>query len=71
MIVVPARVKLHLAWGHTDMHKGPDGLATLIQEHLNKCPFSGHLFVFRGKNASLQKIGGGSEIGRDQRLGSA
>ena len=47
MIVVPAGVKVHLALGHTDMRKGLDGLATLIQEHLKKDPFSGHLFVFR------------------------
>jgi transposase len=56
MIVVPAGVKVHLALGHTDMRKGLDGLATLIQEHLKKDPFSGHLFVFRGKKASLLKI---------------
>ncbi len=56
MIVVPGGVKVHLAMGHTDMRKGLDGLATLIQEHLKKDPFSGHLFVFRGKNASLLKI---------------
>src|SRR5712664_3869873 len=56
MIVTPAGVKVHLALGHTDMRKGLDGLATLIQEHLKKDPFSGHLFVFRGKNASLLKI---------------
>jgi hypothetical protein len=49
MIVVPAGVKVHLALGYTDMRKGLDGLATLIQEHLKKDPFSGHLFVFRGK----------------------
>ncbi|WP_352558507.1 IS66 family insertion sequence element accessory protein TnpB [Mesorhizobium caraganae] len=41
---------------HTDMRKGHDGLATLIQEHLKKDPFSGHPFVFRGKNTSLLKI---------------
>jgi IS66 Orf2 like protein len=56
MIVAPAGVKVHLALGHTDMRKGLDGLATLIQEHLKKDPFSGHLFVFRGKNATLLKI---------------
>src|SRR5207237_2544078 len=56
MIVVPASVKVHLALGHTDMRKGLDGLATLIQKHLKKDPFSGHLFVFRGKNASRLKI---------------
>jgi hypothetical protein len=45
MIVAPAGVKVHLALGHTDMRKGLDGLATLIQEHLKKDPFSDHLFV--------------------------
>ncbi|MER8402974.1 IS66 family insertion sequence element accessory protein TnpB [Mesorhizobium sp. M1348] len=39
MIVVPAGVKVHLALGHTDMRKGLDGLATLIQEHPKKDPF--------------------------------
>jgi transposase len=56
MNVIPAGVKVHMALGHTDMRKGFDGLATLIQEHLKKDPFSGYLFVFRGKNASLLKI---------------
>src|SRR5258708_30384221 len=46
VIVVPAGVNVHLALGHTDMRKGLDGLATLIQEHLKKDPVSGHLFVF-------------------------
>ena len=41
MIVVPAGVKVHLALGHTDMRKGMDGLATLVQEHLKKDPVLG------------------------------
>ena len=44
MMIVPAGVKVHLALGYTDMRKGLDGLATLVQEHLKKDPFSGHLF---------------------------
>jgi transposase len=40
MMVVAAGVKVHLALGHTDMRKGLDGLATLIQEHLKKDAFS-------------------------------
>jgi transposase len=35
--------------GPTDMRKGFDGLAGLAQEALKQDPFSGHLFVFRGK----------------------
>lgn len=45
MIVAPAGVKVHLALGHTDMREGLDGPATLIQEHLKKDSFCGHLFV--------------------------
>ena len=56
MMVVPAGVKVHLALGYTDMRKGLDGLAILVQEKLKQDPFSGHLFAFRGKKASLLKV---------------
>lgn len=56
MMIVPAGVKIHLALGVTDMRKGMDGLATLVQETLKKDPFSGHLFAFRGKKATIVKI---------------
>jgi len=56
MMIVPAGVKVHLALGYTDMRKGIDGLATLVQETLRTDPFSGHLFAFRGKKASMLKI---------------
>ena len=52
MMIVPAGVKVHLTLGYTDMRKGMDGLAMLVQDALNKDPFSGHLFAFRGKRAS-------------------
>ena len=56
MMIVPAGVKVHLALGYTDMRKGLDGLATLVQETLKKDPFTGHLFAFRGRRASMLKI---------------
>lgn len=56
MMIVPAGVKVHLALGTTDMRKGMDGLATLVQETLKKDPFSGHLFAFRGRKATIVKI---------------
>jgi hypothetical protein len=37
------------------LSKGLDGLATLIQKNLKKDRFSGHLFTFRGKKASILK----------------
>jgi transposase len=38
------------------MRKGIDGLAMLVQEVLKRDPFSGHLFAFRGKKASMLKV---------------
>jgi transposase len=50
-------VRIYLAMGPTDMRKGFDGLSMLAQELLKKDPFSGHLFVFRGRSrANLIKI---------------
>lgn len=56
MTLLPAGVKVHLAFGYTDMRKGMDGLAVLVQEVLQQDPFTGHLFVFRGRKANLIKI---------------
>ena len=32
--------------GHTDMRKGMNGLALLVQEGLGRDPFAGDVFVF-------------------------
>ena len=56
MIPVPAGVRVWLAAGHTDMRKGFDGLAMLIQETLKRDPHDGQLFVFRGKRGDLIKL---------------
>jgi transposase len=56
MIPVPAGVRVWLAAGHTDMRKGFDGLAVLVQERLKADPFGGQLFVFRGRRGDLIKL---------------
>jgi transposase len=56
MTLLPRGLKVHLAFGYTDMRKGIDGLAMLVQGVLRQDPFSGHLFVFRGRRANLIKI---------------
>jgi transposase len=56
MIPVPSGVQVWLATGHTDMRKGFDGLAVLVQETLKRNPYSGHLFVFRGRRGGLIKV---------------
>jgi transposase len=55
MIPIPAGVRVWLATGHTDMRKGFDGLALIVQETLKRNPHSGHLFVFRGRRGDLIK----------------
>lgn len=58
MMMLPGgtSVKIHIAAGVTDMRKGMDGLAMLVEGVLKEDPFSGHLFAFRGRKAHLIKI---------------
>jgi transposase len=56
MIAIPAGMRVYLAMGPTDMRKGFDGLAALAQGALEQDPFSGHLFVFRGRRGDLLKV---------------
>jgi transposase len=56
MIPLPAGTQIWMACGATDMRKGFDGPAMLAQHVLQKSPFCGHLFVFRGKRADRIKI---------------
>ena len=55
MIALPSGARVWLAAGTTDMRRGFDGLARQVQEVLRLDPFSGHLFVFRGKRGDLLK----------------
>jgi transposase len=56
MIPVPAGVRVWLATGHTDMRRGFPSLAVMVQEQLKQDPYSGHLFIFRGRRGDLLKI---------------
>ena len=48
MIGLSSETQVWLASGATDMRRGFDGLALLVQETLKRDPHCGHLFVFRG-----------------------
>jgi transposase len=56
VIPVPANVRIWIATGHTDMRKGMQGLALLVQEHLKRDPHVGDVYVFRGRRGDLLKI---------------
>ena len=56
MIGLPAGTRVWLAAGVTDMRKGFGGLAAIAQTTLEKDPYAGHVFVFRGKRGDLVKL---------------
>ena len=56
MINLPAGTQIWIAAGVTDMRRGFDGLAAIVQSKLEVNPFSGHVFVFRGRQGDRIKI---------------
>ena len=56
MITPPSGMRVWLAAGVTDMRKGFDGLAMLVQERLRRDPFGGQVFVFRGRRGDRLKV---------------
>lgn len=55
MIGPPGGVRMYLAAGVTDMRKGFDGLAALVQHRLRQDPFGGAVYAFRGRRGDLVK----------------
>lgn len=49
MITLPTGTRIWIIAGITDMHCGFNGLASKVQNTLKDDPFSGHIFVFRGR----------------------
>lgn len=56
MIGLRSGTRVWLAAGVTDLRKGFNGLSALIQEALAEDPFSGHVFVFRGRRGDMIKL---------------
>lgn len=56
MIPVPSNTLVWLAAGVTDMRRGFNTLASQASSVLAEDPYSGHLFVFRGRRGDLLKI---------------
>jgi transposase len=53
MIGPAAGTRIFLACGHTDMRRGMDGLAALVQQAFGQDPFCGAVYLFRGKRGRL------------------
>ena len=56
MIPVPSNTRVWLAAGVTDMRRGFNTLAAQAEQVLAEDPYSGHMFVFRGRRGDLLKI---------------
>ena len=56
MIPIASGVRVWIATGHTDMRRGMNSLALLVQEAFTRDPHGGDLYVFRGKSDKLIKI---------------
>jgi transposase len=56
VIELRAGTKICLAAGVTDMRRGFDGLSAKVQTVLEQQPFSGHVFVFRGRRGDIVKL---------------
>lgn len=56
MIGLPAGTRIWIAAGVTDMRCGFNGLVAKVQTTLVEDPFSGHVFVFRGRRGDILKI---------------
>ncbi len=56
MITPPPGTRIWIAAGVTDLRRGFDGLAALVQTQLEADPFSGHIFAFRGRRGDRIKL---------------
>ena len=56
MIALPAGTRIWIAAGVTDLRRGFTGLSGMVQTALQENPFSGHVFVFRGRRGDLIKM---------------
>jgi transposase len=56
MIGLPTGMQIWIVAGVTDMRRGFVGLSGMVQTALEQNPFSGQVFVFRGKRGDLLKL---------------
>ena len=56
MISLPSKTSIWIAAGVTDLRRGFTGLSAVAQTVLEQNPYSGHVFVFRGKRGDLVKV---------------
>jgi transposase len=55
MMELRTGTKIWIAAGVSDMRRGFQGLSAQVQTVLNEQPYSGHVFVFRGRRGDIVK----------------
>jgi len=56
MIGAPSASRIWIVAGATDLRRGFDGLCAQVQHQLNESPYSGDLYIFRGRRGDKIKI---------------
>ena len=56
MIGLPAGTRIWIVAGVTDMRSGFVGLSGMVQTALEENPFSGQVYIFRGRRGDLIKV---------------
>ena len=56
MIEFRTGTRIWIAAGVTDLRRGFNGLSAQVQTVLEQQPFSGHVFVFRGRRGDMIKL---------------
>lgn len=56
MLGPPNGARIWIVSGFTDLRKGFEGLSTLVQTALSANPFSGELYIFRGRRGDRIKV---------------
>jgi transposase len=56
MIGLPAGTRIWIVAGVTDMRRGFVGLSGMVQTALQENPFSGQVYIFRGRRGDLIKV---------------
>src|ERR1700750_3508812 len=54
--MIPANTRIWIVAGMTDLRRGFVGLSAMVQTALEENPFSGQVFVFRGRRGDLIKL---------------
>lgn len=55
-MTIPTSARIWIVAGFTDLRRGFVGLSAMVQTALKENPFSGQVFVFRGRRGDLLKV---------------